>query len=231
MVMRPKSMATVVVIFWSTPSVSSTDWPASLSSSSVRSGRISLTAPTRVVLPTPKPPATSIFSARAVGVAARGVGVLGDHRSLLSGVPATPASVRCTGARRQHHDNCGSIGRLGPLIAPCDRNTPVRCPGVSATGRMDRPMFDHLERPQPLDHLAEDPLVGQLRGRHRPADGDAAAFQQVAEEHPDHAHGQIGVRGEFGDRLGLRTAQVDQGPVLRARARCPRRLRARPCRA
>ena len=64
--MRPKSMATVVVTFWSTPSVSSTNWPASLSSSSVRSGLISLTAPTRVVLPTPNPPATSIFSARAV---------------------------------------------------------------------------------------------------------------------------------------------------------------------
>ncbi len=63
--MRPKSMATVVVTFWSTPSVSSTSWPASLRSSSVRSGRISLTAPTNVVLPTPKPPATSIFSARA----------------------------------------------------------------------------------------------------------------------------------------------------------------------
>ena len=66
MVMRPKSMATVVVVFWSTPPVSSTVLPAWLSCSSVRSGRISLTAPTRVVLPTPKPPATSIFSARAV---------------------------------------------------------------------------------------------------------------------------------------------------------------------
>src|SRR3954470_19757068 len=63
MVMRPKSMATVVVTLWSTPSVSSTDCPASLSSSSVRSGRISLTAPTRVVLPAPNPPATRIFKA------------------------------------------------------------------------------------------------------------------------------------------------------------------------
>jgi hypothetical protein len=34
-----------------------------LRSSSVRSGRISLTAPTRVVLPTPNPPATNIFNA------------------------------------------------------------------------------------------------------------------------------------------------------------------------
>ena len=60
--MRPKSMATVVVFLPSTPLVSSTGRPASVSSSSVRSGLISLTAPTRVVLPTPKPPATRILS-------------------------------------------------------------------------------------------------------------------------------------------------------------------------
>lgn len=61
-VMRPKSMATVVVCLPSTPLVSSTGRPASVSSSSVRSGLISLTVPTRVVLPTPKPPATRILS-------------------------------------------------------------------------------------------------------------------------------------------------------------------------
>ena len=54
-VMRPKSMATVVVVLASTPAVSSTGRPASVSGSSVRSGRISLTAPTSVVLPTPNP--------------------------------------------------------------------------------------------------------------------------------------------------------------------------------
>jgi hypothetical protein len=78
MVMRPKSIAAVVVTFWSTPSVSSTDWPASLSSSSVGNGLFSLTAPTSVVLPTPNPPATSIFSQGShlalgdVGVLSRG---------------------------------------------------------------------------------------------------------------------------------------------------------------
>src|SRR4051812_17170375 len=61
-VMRPKSMATVVVFLPSTPLMSSTGRPASVRSSSVRSGLISLTAPTRVVLPTPKPPATRILS-------------------------------------------------------------------------------------------------------------------------------------------------------------------------
>src|SRR5690242_3423598 len=63
MVMRPKSKATVVVDFRSTPSRLSTKAPGPLSGSSVRSARISVTAPTRVVLPTPKPPAMRILIA------------------------------------------------------------------------------------------------------------------------------------------------------------------------
>src|SRR5690348_13226871 len=61
MVSRPKSMATVVVDFRSTPSRPSTRAPGPLSGSSVRRARISVTAPTRVVLPTPKPPAMRIL--------------------------------------------------------------------------------------------------------------------------------------------------------------------------
>src|SRR5689334_11315161 len=71
MVIRPKSIATVVVDFISTPDVSSTPTLASVSVSSVVSGEISLTAPTSVVLPTPKPPATRILT--AVGHASSGV--------------------------------------------------------------------------------------------------------------------------------------------------------------
>src|SRR5215472_8275870 len=58
MVMRPKSRATVVVFLRSTPSRMSTCMPGWLRGSSVRSGRISVTDPTRVVLPAPNPPAT-----------------------------------------------------------------------------------------------------------------------------------------------------------------------------
>lgn len=61
--MRPKSMATVVAVLDSIPSrlsVAALTW---VSSSSVLSGAISLTAPTNVVLPTPKPPATRTLSA------------------------------------------------------------------------------------------------------------------------------------------------------------------------
>lgn len=61
MVIRPKSMATVVVALCSTPSSRSVAALTSVSSSSVFSGSISLTAPTKVVLPTPKPPATRIL--------------------------------------------------------------------------------------------------------------------------------------------------------------------------
>jgi hypothetical protein len=57
-------MATVVVVLPSTPAVLSVRRLPSVSGSSVRSGLISLTAPTSVVLPTPNPPASRILIAR-----------------------------------------------------------------------------------------------------------------------------------------------------------------------
>src|SRR5215468_9550417 len=62
MEMRPKSMATVVVTFPGTCRVSSTPSPAEVMMASVVSGVISETEPTSVVLPTPKPPAITIFA-------------------------------------------------------------------------------------------------------------------------------------------------------------------------
>jgi hypothetical protein len=62
-VMRPKSSATVVVCLPSTPLRSSTPTLASVRSSSVCSEGISLTELTNVVLPVPKPPATTILTA------------------------------------------------------------------------------------------------------------------------------------------------------------------------
>jgi hypothetical protein len=55
-------MATVVVVFALTPRVLSTPTLLSVSGSSVRNGLISLIAPTRVVFPTPKPPAIKILA-------------------------------------------------------------------------------------------------------------------------------------------------------------------------
>src|SRR3954452_13537801 len=61
--MRPKSRATVVVVLPSTPVVSSMPIDRSVMSASVTRGSISEMAPTKVVLPTPKPPLITIFTA------------------------------------------------------------------------------------------------------------------------------------------------------------------------
>src|SRR5918994_604214 len=61
-VMRPKSMATVVVVLSPVWVRSSMPAEAEVMMASVRRGLISETAPTNVVLPTPKPPATTIFA-------------------------------------------------------------------------------------------------------------------------------------------------------------------------
>src|SRR3954462_2935282 len=60
--MRPKSIATVVVDLPSTRVRSSVSTLISVMPASVVSGVISLTAPTKVVLPTPNPPATTILT-------------------------------------------------------------------------------------------------------------------------------------------------------------------------
>src|SRR5215831_7389719 len=61
-VTRPKSIATVVVVLSGTWDRSSTPALAAVITASVVSGVISETDPTKVVLPTPKPPATTIFT-------------------------------------------------------------------------------------------------------------------------------------------------------------------------
>src|SRR5579859_6062328 len=61
MVIRPKSIATVVVVLPPTPDRSSCPTLTLVSASSVCSGRTSLIAPTSVVLPAPNPPATRIL--------------------------------------------------------------------------------------------------------------------------------------------------------------------------
>src|SRR5690606_4750772 len=59
---RPKSMATVVVCLSGVLARSSTPTLALVITASVVSGTISDTEPTNVVLPTPKPPATTILT-------------------------------------------------------------------------------------------------------------------------------------------------------------------------
>src|ERR1700684_4097167 len=59
---RPKSIATVVVVLSGTCDRSSTSVLATVITASVVSGVISETEPTKVVLPTPNPPATTILT-------------------------------------------------------------------------------------------------------------------------------------------------------------------------
>src|ERR1700752_3202854 len=71
-VTRPKSMATVVVVLSGTADRSSTPALADVMTASVVSGVISDTDPTKVVLPTPNPPATTILTEVMAGASARG---------------------------------------------------------------------------------------------------------------------------------------------------------------
>src|SRR3712207_5702993 len=66
--MRPKSMATVVVVFVATLLVSSTPSLTLVMAASVVSGSISLIEPTKVVLPTANPPATTILTGSGAAV-------------------------------------------------------------------------------------------------------------------------------------------------------------------
>src|SRR5688500_11384515 len=65
---RPKSIATVVVVLLATFEVSSTPSETLVMAASVLSGSISEMEPTKVVLPTAKPPATTIFTGRGAEV-------------------------------------------------------------------------------------------------------------------------------------------------------------------
>src|SRR5215218_8538317 len=71
-VMRPKSMATVVVVLSGTAAVSSIPTDMAVMCCSVVSGGISDTAPTNVVLPAPNPPATRTFSGMSSRLAGGG---------------------------------------------------------------------------------------------------------------------------------------------------------------
>ncbi len=70
--MRPKSMATVVVVLRSvTPPASSTPTECSVIAASVDSGSMSEIDPMKVVLPTANPPATTIFDDGGSGLVGR----------------------------------------------------------------------------------------------------------------------------------------------------------------
>jgi hypothetical protein len=86
-VIRPKSMATVVVRLPGTAPRSSTPAEALVSGSSVSSGGISDSARTMEVFPTPKPPATTTLSGTG-GRSARIPGLPGTRGAQVARPPA-----------------------------------------------------------------------------------------------------------------------------------------------
>src|SRR5215207_6052129 len=100
MVTQPKSIAMVVVVLAEPSPGSSTPTDSSVISASVVSGEISEMAPTVVVFPTPKPPATMILTGTG--------GALGRGRS--SGTRAVPTmrwSGYCSKSTDYSHDGLG----------------------------------------------------------------------------------------------------------------------------
>src|SRR5690349_4295086 len=101
-VIRPKSMATVVVVFVRTSPALSTPAPRVVMAASVVSGGISEMAPTRVVLPTPKPPATMILTGTGAGVDTGGSECVDsidqphDQRRVVGGVDGGLARLQVT---------------------------------------------------------------------------------------------------------------------------------------
>src|SRR5215467_12201661 len=99
MVIRPKSIATVVVVLPLTPLRSSCSKLALVKASSVYSGRTSLIAPTSVVLPAPNPPATRILNT------ARGPSVPSEGAETMQHLPEQLGTGQLTdGLVRQHGD-------------------------------------------------------------------------------------------------------------------------------
>src|ERR1041384_1968545 len=101
MVTQPKSIATVVVVLPTRIPGSSTPTDSMVITASVVSGSISEMAPTVVVLPTPKPPATTIFTGTggrrtATGEVCSGDGIESTDHSLDQLGSATPV---CLGAK------------------------------------------------------------------------------------------------------------------------------------
>src|SRR5262249_51763368 len=106
-----KSSATVVVVFSGSTEASSTPIDASVMDASVTSGSISEIAPMRVVLPTPKPPLTTILTAVRVEAAA------GARRSELPYKVPDPLDGmdrQCGRLPERDQILCGQVGDQNP---------------------------------------------------------------------------------------------------------------------
>src|SRR5512145_2015320 len=158
-------MATVGVAFVGTAARSSTPSDSLVTSASVRSGTISETEPTRVVLPTPKPPAMTIF----VDAALRGA-LVGAKSTEGPFDELDPLVLRRTlGDGGLHPDEA-----LLHEVAEQDPDDPDRH-GRQRGDLGDRALVAQVENPQRTDtQLGVDARVSRLDaqgGLHREVDG------------------------------------------------------------
>src|SRR6201995_848811 len=119
--MRPKSIATVVVFLSRPCDRSSTSVDATVMTASVVHGTISDTEPTKVVLPTPNPPATTILTE-----------VVARRESTLKLVEATQNPLEQIGIRgvvgrsvHQHETGVGQVADEHP--GHPERDTQLGC--------------------------------------------------------------------------------------------------------
>src|SRR5918998_3125520 len=112
-VTQPKSMAMVVVVFAEAGPGSSTPTDSMVISASVVSGEISEIAPTVVVLPTPKPPATMILTGTGGAGRGPGTGSFGTRAVPTMRWSGTARGSRYGSKTTGHpHDGLGGGGTL-----------------------------------------------------------------------------------------------------------------------
>src|SRR5262245_44785096 len=144
-VMRPKSIATVVVVLSGTALVSSIPRDSTVICCSVVSGVISETDPTKVVLPTPNPPATRIFSGMISRSATGGCATSACAKSIQQPPENCLAGSAVRGRRsRQVHDQVSGVHQV-PHQDPgyTDRDLELR----RDLGQRQRSGAHHHDRP------------------------------------------------------------------------------------
>src|SRR5687768_14477208 len=186
--MRPKSMATVVVVLPVEWVASSIPMLAEVIAASVRRGSISDTAPTNVVLPTPKPPATTSLAE------------IGRRLATMAG---------CAGERTGLRVKDGSDGTDTGDQPPDECNVVRRGRGAD----LDVPGHDEVTH----EHAGDTNGNGQLHGDLGDGDRAAAGFEDgvlLAAEtaavdtvlgHDERLDGEVGA-----DRAGAPAGQQER---------------------
>src|SRR5882757_7959228 len=201
--MRPKSIATVVVVLSGACVRSSIPADAEVITASVRSGLISDTAPTNVVLPTPNPPATTIFAEVVARVGPLELPKSTEHPFKQCHIWLAAGSGIAFGLVDRHQSRLGQVGHK-------DADHPER------DGQQRGDLRDRLDLPaQQADSLVFRQLppqpLGVGRGADQGLDGQLVARPGPAARHGVRAH-QAGGRG----RAAAAVAAAALAPVLTA---------------